>query len=301
VAGKKASKEGSKKKGGGRLVLWIWILGLIVALGVGYIWRSGKREIVRSVPVPASKEKRAAREAIHPPGLSPISRPSPSLSGDARPRVAIVIDDLGYQRQLTLDFITLKIPLTLSFLPQAPYSRELAQTAVEQGKETLLHVPMEPKGFPKTNPGPAALLTAMKDEEIRAILKKDLDQFPGVRGINNHMGSLFTEDREKMTLVLRVIRDKNLYFFDSRTSPDSVVQSVAAQLGVKAIHRDIFLDNVINDEAIRLQLEKLIQLAEIRGLAVGCGHPHPETLRALKEALPALRDKVHFVPLSGLL
>jgi len=283
------------------LVLWIWVLGLIVALGVGYIWRSGKREIVRPVPVPAPKEKSAAREATHPSGLSPISRPSPSLSEDVRPRVAIVIDDLGYQRQLTLDFITLKIPLTLSFLPQAPYSRELAQTAVQQGKETLLHVPMEPKGFPKTNPGPAALLTTMKNEEIQAILKKDLEQFPGIRGINNHMGSLFTEDREKMTLVLRVIRERKLYFFDSRTSPDSVVLSVASQLGVKAIHRDIFLDNVTNDEAIRLQVEKLIHLAETRGLAVGCGHPHPETLRVLKETLPALHDKVHIVPLSGLL
>jgi uncharacterized protein len=214
--------------------------------------------------------------------------------------VAIVIDDLGYQRQLTLDFIALDIPLTLSFLPQAPFARELANNAFQKGKEILLHLPMEPKSYPQADPGPGALLQGMTDDEIQQILKKDLDAFPLVAGVNNHMGSRFTEDTEKMTVVLRIIKERNLFFFDSRTSPHSVAHSVASQLGVRVIGRDIFLDNIAKDEAIGLQLDRLIRLAQERGLAVACGHPHPQTLRAIKEKIPELRDKVRLVSLSRL-
>jgi uncharacterized protein len=300
VAGKKASQaRPSRKRGGRGLVVGLWILGLVLALGTGYLWKIGKLEWEKPFSAPPSKEKKVTNKSDLPARSEP--GPEPHEIGPELPRVAIVIDDLGYQRQLALDFIALNIPLTLSFLPQAPYSREMAQAAVQEGKEILLHLPMEPKGFPKTDPGPSALLTTMTEEEIRNTLEKDLDQFPRVRGVNNHMGSLFTEDREKMAQVLRIIRQKNLYFFDSRTSPDSVVLSIASQLGVKAIGRDIFLDNVSQDDAIRLQLDKLIDLAKRKGLAVACGHPHPQTLRVLKEAIPELRDKVHLVPLSGLL
>jgi uncharacterized protein len=300
VAGKKASHgRSSRKKGGRGFVIWVWILGLVLALGAGYLWKIGNLEWGKPFSSFPSKEKRVPKKS----DLPARSEPGPGLPqvGPELPRVAIVIDDLGYQRQLALDFIALNIPLTLSFLPQAPYSREMAHTAVQEGKEILLHLPMEPKGLPEADPGPLALLTSMTENEIRKILEKDLDQFPKVKGVNNHMGSLFTEDRKKMALVLRIIKQKNLYFFDSRTSPDSVVLSVASQMGVKAIGRDIFLDNVSEEDAIRLQVDKLIQLAKKKGLAVACGHPHPLTLRVLREAAPELRDKVHLVPLSGLL
>jgi polysaccharide deacetylase 2 family uncharacterized protein YibQ len=272
---------------------------LVLALGGGYLWRMGKRDTGKPFSSPPPNEKMVANKSGLP--AKPEAGPLLPNGRPELPLVAIVIDDLGYQRQTTQDFIALNIPLTLSFLPQAPHSREMARYAIEEGKEILLHLPMEPKGFPKSDPGPSALLTTMTDEEIRQILERDLVEFPKVRGINNHMGSLFTEDREKMVIVLKIIRQKNLYFFDSRTSPDSVALSVAAQLGVRAIGRDIFLDNVSKEEAIRLQLEKLIHLAQNRGMAVGCAHPHPQTLRVLKEAIPELRDKVHLVPLSGLL
>ena len=274
-------------------------MGLVLALSAVYLWRSEKPKPGKTASVPPPFEEKVEKD-IEPPA-KPLPPRIPPPKTPALPRVAIVIDDLGYQKQMAADFIALNIPLSLSFLPQAPFAREMARKAALEGKEILLHLPMEPKNFPKTNPGPSALLTDMTEEQVRQILERDFDQIPQVRGVNNHMGSLFTENEEKMTQVLKIIKQKRLYFFDSRTSPDSVALSVAGRLGVRAIGRDVFLDNVASEEAIRHQMTKLIHVAQIRGQAVACGHPHPETLRAIKEMIPELKDKVQIVPLSNLL
>ncbi len=282
------------------MVIWIWVVGLSLALGTGYLWRSWRPVKGPSTPSPPLFEERYHKE-INPPGKQePI--PGGSFSKEnGLPVVAIVIDDLGYHKQLALDFIELEAPLTLSFLPQAPFSGELVRQADQKGKETMLHLPMEPKEFPLVDPGPMALLNRMSNEEIKNILEKDLEAFPQVAGVNNHMGSRFTEDRDKMTLVLTMIKKRNLFFLDSRTTPDSAVFPLASQLGVKAIQRDIFLDNNIELEAIRGQMELLIRLAQERGFAVACGHPYPQTLQIIKEKIPELQQKVRLVPLSRLL
>jgi polysaccharide deacetylase 2 family uncharacterized protein YibQ len=292
---KRASPE---KKGGRKLVLWIWLVGLALALGTGYIlfFSPVKGPLTPNLPL---FEERNHRE------ISPPRKPEPFLgrsfpTENGLPLVAIVIDDLGYQRQLAMDFIEMGAPLTLSFLPQAPFTGELVRQADQKEKETLLHIPMEPKEFPQVNPGPKALLTSMTNEEIMNILENDLDAFPQVAGVNNHMGSRFTEDRDKMALVLTLIKKRKLFFLDSRTTPDSVIFPLASQIGVKVIQRDIFLDNNVEMDAIRGQLELLIRLAQERGFAVACGHPHPQTLQVLKERLPELQEKVHLVPLSQL-
>jgi polysaccharide deacetylase 2 family uncharacterized protein YibQ len=275
-------------------------MGLVLAFGAGYIWWSWKPEKWPATPSLPPFEERNHKK------ISPSSKPEtfrkrfyPQMEG--LPLVAIVIDDLGYQKQLALDFIDFEAPLTLSFLPQAPFSKEMVSQAFQKGKETLLHLPMEPNAFPQNNPGPKALLTSMTDEEIRKILEEDLEAFPQVVGVNNHMGSRFTEDRDKMALVLRTIKERKLFFFDSRTTPHSVILPLASQVGVKAIERDIFLDNSIEEDAIRGQLELLIRLAQKRGFAVASGHPYPQTLRAIKEKFPDLKDKVRLVSLSKLL
>ncbi len=282
------------------MAIGIWVMGLVLAFGAGYIWWSWKPEKGPATPSLPPFEERNPKE------ISPSTKPEtfkkrfyPQVEG--LPMVAIVIDDLGYQKQLALDFIDFEAPLTLSFLPQAPFAKEMVQQAFQKGKETLLHLPMEPNAFPQNNPGPKALLTSMTDEEIRKILEEDLEAFPQVVGVNNHMGSRFTEDRDKMTLVLRTIKERKLFFFDSRTTPHSVIIPLASQVGVKAIERDIFLDNSIEEDAIRGQLELLIRLAQERGFAVASGHPHPQTLRAIKKKFPELKDKVRLVPLSKLL
>lgn len=285
-----------KKRAGYKVVFWI--IGLVLAFGAGYVWHSWR-------PGLPSKALPLFEESVSK-DLSPLGK-SDSLEGRISPErqklplVAIVIDDLGYQKQLALDYINLDLPVTLSFLPQAPFAKEIAKQAFQKGKETMLHLPMEPKNYPQTDPGPEALLISMSGDQIQKIVQKDLEAFPWVTGVNNHMGSRFTEDPDRMTLVLKALKAKKLFFLDSRTSPDSAGLSVAARLGVKAIGRDIFLDNIPEEEAIQRQLEQLIQLAQEHGLAVGCGHPYPQTLKAIKEKISELRDKVRLVPLSGLL
>ncbi|MBI4767827.1 MAG: divergent polysaccharide deacetylase family protein [Deltaproteobacteria bacterium] len=250
-------------------MIGVWAVGLAIALGTGYLWRSW-----RPVQGPATPGLPLFEEKYHK-EISPPRKPEPFLSRsypkeNGLPLVAIVIDDLGYQKQLALDFIELEAPLTLSFLPQAPFAGELVRQAFQKGKETMLHLPMEPKEFPQVDPGPMALLTQMSNEEIQNILVKDLEAFPQV------------------------------VFLDSRTTPYSAVFPLASQLGVKAIQRDIFLDNNIEPDAIREQMELLIRLARERGFAVACGHPYPQTMLVIKEKTAELQQKVHLVPLSGL-
>lgn len=278
----------------------VWVVGLALAFGAGYLWRSFRPDKGLSTISHPPFEEKIPKEASPPPQAEPSAGRIPPIRNEL-PLAAIVIDDLGFQRHTASNFIELDLPLTLSFLPQAPFSKEMARLAFEKGKETLLHLPMEPNAYPETDPGPGALLTRMPDEEIQKIIERDLEAFPRVIGVNNHMGSHFTEDRDKMAVVLKTIKGKKLFFLDSRTTSKSVVLSVASQIGVKAIPRDIFLDNVIEGEAIERQLDQLILLAQERGSAVACGHPYPQTLQAIREKMPDLRDKVRLVPLSRLL
>ncbi|MBA4394087.1 MAG: hypothetical protein C0407_11085 [Desulfobacca sp.] len=297
MAGRRSRNHFKPKKGRG-LKLFIWMIGLVLAFGGGYIWHSWKLGPPSSgLPLFENKVQKETKFPIK----SEFSARSSSPSRHELPLVAIVIDDLGYQKQLALDFINLECPLTLSLLPQAPYAREIARQALQKGKETLLHLPMEPKNYPETDPGPGALFTSMSDGEIQRILKKDLEAFPGVTGVNNHMGSRFTEDREKMAVVMKAIKRKDLFFLDSRTTPGSVVFSEAFQAGVKAIQRDIFLDNVLEGAAIGRQLDHLIRMAQERGSAIACGHPYSQTLQAIRGKIPDLNNKVRLVPLSKLL
>ena len=176
----------------------------------------------------------------------------------------------------------------------------MALLAREKGKETLLHLPMEPLDYPGTNPGPGALLLSMSANEILQIINNDFNKFPFVRGANNHMGSRFTENREKMAVVLEFLKKRDLFFLDSLTTAHSVVPSLAEDLGVKYLQRNIFLDNEVAEEPIRQQLEKLIQVAQARGFAVGCGHPYPMLLQVFREQFPDLKNKVEIVSLSKL-
>lgn len=187
------------------LKLLIWILGLSLAFLGGYTYRSWKTGPgPRALHAPLYEEK-AHREVVIPKPTTPTIA-SPQAPFPTLPKVVIVIDDLGYHKQLGVEFIELEAPITFSFLPQAPYAKEMAVLAFQKGKETLIHLPMEPKTYPEVDPGPGALMIGMRSEEVQAILSKDLDEFPYVKGANNHMGSRFTEDREKMVLVLALLK-----------------------------------------------------------------------------------------------
>jgi hypothetical protein len=282
------------------LKLVVWIAGLSLAFLGGYAYRSWKTAPVTRTHHAPPYEEKVHRELVIPKPAAPAPPGAAGLA-PALPRAVIVIDDLGYHKQLGMAFIELKAPVTFSFLPQAPYAREMAALAHQNGKETLIHLPMEPKTYPEVDPGPGALLVSMSAEEVHSILVKDLEEFPHVTGANNHMGSRFTEDREKMGQVLGLMKKRRLLFLDSITTSRSVVPVLASELGVKYVHRDLFLDNVVEKEAIRQQLHKMVVQARAKGTVIACGHPYLLTLQTLKEELPRLQKEVQLVTLAQLI
>lgn len=228
-------------------------------------------------------------------------------AGDAAParrggRVAIIIDDLGRGAGQVRQLLKIGQPLTFAILPGEPHSSEVAGLAHAAGREVLLHLPMEPQGYPKINPGPDALLVAQSDAELRERLAGLLSRVPQATGINNHMGSRFTEDERGMATVMALLGERRLFFVDSVTTSGSIGRSAAAKAGVPYLRRDVFLDNVAEVPAITRQLRQLAAQAARHGSAVGIGHPHPQTLQALKNEIPRLAaGGVTFVTISELL
>ena len=226
----------------------------------------------------------------------------PMIKAAIRPKVAIVIDDLGGENHLAQEILHWDVPLTFSILPFTPYSKTLAQQAHQRGKEIILHLPMEPHGYPKTKPGEGVLLHEMDEEEIRRQLSKDIEAIPYAKGVSNHMGSLLMEDPEKLRIVLIELKRRGLFFLDSRTTPQTVGLQTAKSVGIRATERSLFIDNSPNPEDIKRQLEKLAQLSLATGKAIGIGHPHPSTLKSIKEMIPKMKEKgIEIVPLSSMM
>ena len=218
-----------------------------------------------------------------------------------RPKVAIVIDDLGGENQMSQEILHWNVPLTLSILPFTPYSKVLAQQAHQRGKEVILHLPMEPYGYPKTKPGEGVLLQEMEEEKLLRQLSRDLEAIPNIKGVSNHMGSRMMEDPGKLRIIMKELKRRGLFFLDSRTSPQTMGIQIAESIGVRATERSLFLDHSQDPEEIKRQLEKLAQLSLETGKAIGIGHPHPSTLKSLKEMIPRMKEKgIQIVPLSSL-
>ena len=216
-------------------------------------------------------------------------------------KVAIVIDDFGYDGRLARRFLQIDAPLSFSVLPNGTFSKSIARRVRQAGRELLLHLPMEPKGYPEVDPGVGALLTEMSDRELVAALKKNLDSLPHVKGVNNHMGSKFCENERKLRLVMGELKKRGLFFVDSRTTSRTQAYRVAKEEEVPSAERNVFLDNIQTTQAVRRQLKKLVQLAKLKGQAIGIAHPHEVTLKVLKEDIPKLSDQgVELVPVSQL-
>ena len=223
-----------------------------------------------------------------PPGFPEVFAPIPSVETKA---IAIIIDDLGHSRPAAEPFLDMEYPLALSFLPNRPHTAELAEEAFRRGKTILMHLPMEPRGYPRTDPGPGVILLSMGSREIDRVLARDLDAVPHAIGFNNHMGSRASEDERVMTEVLRLARKRGLIFIDSRTSPESVGYRLAGEVGVPSAERSVFLDNIQTAEAIDEQIDRLLRDAELKGWAIGIGHPYPETAKALERLAVRAKEK----------
>ncbi len=261
----------------------IWVVALLAAFFAGYFsaWFIARHHTPPGEPVPparlpATGNADTAGTAPSP----PLMPPSPEEPGK---RLAIIIDDIGNRREPVERLLAAGIPLTFSVLPDQSHTKELAAHIAAAGQEVMLHLPMEPENEKTNDPGSGALLVTQPDEDIRAVIGHDVGQVPQAKGVNNHMGSLFTQDERKMEVALAELKTRGLFFIDSLTAPASVGCAVARRLGLKTAARRIFLDDDSSGDAIARNLRLAIELAAKEGNVVAIGHPYPATVAAIEK------------------
>jgi polysaccharide deacetylase 2 family uncharacterized protein YibQ len=230
---------------------------------------------------------------VRPGEKKPVTSPRSNL-----PRVAIIIDDLGYDEEIASKFLALDGVMSFSVLPHSPFQETIARAVHHRGGELLLHLPMEPVEYPQVDPGAGALLSSMTPDRLLDQLRKNLDAVPYIVGVNNHMGSMLTQNPAKMRQIFTVLKKQNLFFVDSLTSPRSYGQQAARLLKLKFAQRQVFLDHDQDPHAIRFQIRRLISVAKERGRAIGIGHPYPITWEVLSEELSDIATQVELVRVS---
>ncbi|TPW12958.1 MAG: hypothetical protein FD130_1660, partial [Halothiobacillaceae bacterium] len=214
--------------------------------------------------------------------LEPVKRVTETTH---RPRIALVIDDLGHQSRPGERAVALPGgPITFAVLPHTAFGARLAEMAHDRGHQVILHLPMEPLGHHSRHPG--MLTSEMSQAEFVTTLRHNIAAVPHIEGINNHMGSALTQQPQQMAWLMSEIKQHGaLFFLDSRTTPRSVAYPTAMSSGILSLNRDIFLDNERSPRAIEVQFGRLLAKAKSRGYAIGIGHPYPETLEALERYL----------------
>lgn len=234
-----------------------------------------------------------------PPGAQRPEAPAPPKTA-AKGRLAIVIDDMGEDVAIAHELAKLGVPVAFSIWPDSGHHAEVLKIGKAAGREILIHLPMQPKGYPKVDPGPHPLLVTMTADQVKAAVVRAAKRVPGAIGINNHMGSQFTQSAAGMHAALSAMREEGLFFLDSRTTAETVGVAEAKKLGLRVLERDVFLDNDQNVPAIVKQLRRAEAVAKDHGHAIAIGHPHKQTLAALKQWLKEKDPAVHVVALSSL-
>ncbi len=226
----------------------------------------------------------------------------PAPADATRPgRIAIIIDDLGPSIGVLRQLLELDLAVTPAILPGTANATASAKLLRDHGREYMIHIPMEPRSYPQTNPGADALLLKHSEADIRRWMRRYMEQVPGAVGANNHMGSRYTEKTEPVRIVLDELQHRDMFFIDSVTISSSVAFAAARQMGLKTGARHIFLDNQEDVSYIRQQLRKMIRLAEGRREVIAIGHPYPETFEAIRLEKDWLESQpVEFVPASML-
>jgi len=233
-------------------------------------------------------------------GTQAAEASEPGYSPPTKARIAIIIDDIGYHYGHGKRSINLPGAVTLAVIPFTPNATRLANLAHKQGKELMLHAPMSNiKGTPME---PGALTEDMNRETFISRLRESIDSVPHIQGLNNHMGSLLTQQAPAMSWLMGELKAQQLYFVDSRTSADSVAWQSARNQALPTLKRDIFLDHERNEAFIERQFQRLLRIATSQGQAVGIGHPYPETLAYLTKAIPELNLlNIELVSISSLM
>jgi polysaccharide deacetylase 2 family uncharacterized protein YibQ len=224
---------------------------------------------------------------------------APEIKAPSGPSVAFVIDDVAYDMNAMDHFVALGVPLTFAILPRDKHSRDLADKANNLHYTVILHLPMQPIDLAHNDPGGAGLYLRMSPSELHSQFEKDVASVPHIVGINNHMGSAFTEDESKMEMVLRWVKAKHLFFLDSRTSTHSIVPKAAKRVGVPCRVNETFLDNSDETEDIEQQLDIVLKLALRHKQTIAIGHYRRKHLvEALANKIPEFR--AHGVTFVGL-
>ncbi len=269
------------------------VAAIIAALAIGFmLGRTGTAPKYKR-PVPAKKTPVRA-VAVKKSLLPTITKNFTS------PRIAIVIDDFGYNTNNLEKFLDIGEPITLSILPNQRYSVKVAEVAHSRGYETILHLPLEPKDS-AVREEPGTIKGSMSDSQIISRLKEELDSVPYIDGVSNHMGSKGTEDRHLMSVIFAELKKRKLFFFDSLTSASSVCGEVARSIGIRCARRDVFLDIPDDPSVIEKRILETRRLAFRKGFAVAVGHDKRNTATALSKYMPAMASEgVRFVRISEL-
>jgi len=224
-----------------------------------------------------------------------LTLPRPEPKG---PKLAIVIDDIGESMKVLKGLVNLNFPVTLAVWPNATYTRPSVELISQKRRDLIIHFPMEPKGYPRYNPGDDALFVSMSAEEIKRQITESVSKIPEAIGVNNHMGSKFTGNTPGMKVALAEFKRHGLFFLDSLTASTSVARPSAKQAGIPFYERDIFIDNVKDVNAIIHQLKKAESVTLKQGNAIAIGHPYKETLAALKQWNNGRNQSIELIPLS---
>lgn len=216
-------------------------------------------------------------------------------------RVAIVIDDIGSNKDLS-GFLNLGIPITFAIMPHEIFSKQIAKDLTDRKMPYILHLPMEPEAYPKVNPGKAALLVKMNESEIKEKFQSDINSVPGVVGVSNHMGSRFSADADKMMVLLKLVKEKGLFYFDSYTTPKTKAAATAKKVEIPFLVNEMFLDVKDEHDFMKKQCGILLKRTEKYGYGIAIAHIQRKNIvPVLKEIIPQFKNAgIKFVYLSDL-
>jgi len=218
-----------------------------------------------------------------------VAQPTPQKQ-QHRGDIVLILDDVGFDHQPLSTAMRIDPNLNFSILPNAARAHDFAETLHRNGFEVLCHLPMEPLDYPHQSPGANAVMTSMSNDEIARTTRDDIAAVPHAAGVNNHMGSRATRDPRVMMSVLSAL-PKGMYFIDSRTASGSIAEKTAREMNIKTAGRNVFLDDVQSERAVRQQLDQLAAAAEEHGVAIGIGHMYDVTVRVLNSEIPNLRSR----------
>jgi len=269
-----------RKRWGWALLMTGSFLAGLLAMGAALCWRPDTGR----PPVPPASSFAA-------PASVPVPGTADNATAETGPRIAIIVDDMGYEPVRDAEWLEFPEKISVSVLPFGPSSHTVAASASARGYCVLLHVPMEPQSPVSDSTEPYRLRRGMTAKEISDLVARMAQDVPQASGVSNHMGSAFTEDPAAMDAFAAALKARGLFYVDSGTSGGSLGMEAARQAGVPAVRRDVFLDDDPSPRAMRRQWDRAMALAKERGEAVVICHSRAETLKAMREMIPDLRKE----------